>query len=184
MEYDFAQCFEKLSGVAHKVDSEKAAAEKIATICQEQDAKSIALAGLTESRVSQIEASCSGMTILKEPYASNELPGAIDKADLGITGIAFAMAQSGTMVEVTTNDANRLVSSLPRTHIGILQAEDIVDKYHDGSQRMREVTAQHESNLVITFISGPSRTGDIELILSLGVHGPASCHAVIIDNQN
>ncbi|NQU63998.1 MAG: lactate utilization protein [SAR324 cluster bacterium] len=181
MDFDFAKSFEKLSGVAHKVDSEKAAAEKIAIICQEQDAKCIALAGLSASLISQIEASCSNLMILKEPYRAEELPGAIDKADLGITGIAFAMAQSGTMVEVTTNDANRLVSSLPRTHIGVLQAADIVDKYHDGSQRMREVTAQHDSNLVITFISGPSRTGDIELILSLGVHGPASCHAVIID---
>ncbi|MFH2129661.1 MAG: lactate utilization protein [bacterium] len=184
MEFDFAKSFQKLSGVAHKVGSEKAAAEKIAAICQEKDAKCIALAGLPTSLVSLIEAACSDLTILKEPYRSEELPNAIDKADLGVTGIAFAMAQSGTMVEVTTNDASRLVSSLPKTHIGILQAEDIVDKYHDGSKRMREVTSQHDRNLVITFISGPSRTGDIELILSLGVHGPAACHAVIIDKQN
>jgi len=184
MEYEFAECFEKLSGVAHKVDSEKAAAEKIAAICQEQDARCIALAGLPDSLVSQIEGLCSDLTVLKEPYATNELPGAIDKADLGVTGIAFAMAQSGTMVEATTNDATRLVSSLPRTHIGILHAEDIVDKYHDGAARLREVTEKNDSNLVITFISGPSRTGDIELILSLGVHGPAACHAVIIDTQN
>jgi len=184
MDYDFAQSFEKLSGVAHKVDSEKAAAEKIATICQEQDAHCIALAGLPASLVSQIEACCSDLTILKEPYRSEELPGTIDKADLGVTGISFAMAQSGTMVEVTTNDATRLVSSLPKTHIGILQAEDIVDKYHDGAERIREVSDRDDRNLVITFISGPSRTGDIELILSLGVHGPAACHAVIIDKQN
>ena len=182
MEFDFAESFEKLSGVTHRVDSEKAAAEKIASVCQEQDAKCIALAGLPESMISLIEASCSNMTIIKEPYAADALPGTIDKADIGVTGIAFAMAQSGTMVEVTTNDATRLVSSLPRTHIGVLQAENIVNAYHDGAELIRKVTEEYDNNLVITFISGPSRTGDIELILSLGVHGPAAAHAVIIEN--
>ena len=184
MDYDFARCFEKLSGIVHTVDSDQAAAKEIAAICQSHNAHCIALAGLSDSMITHIETACSDLEIVKEPYLSKDLPAAIDNAEVGVTGISFAMAQSGTMVEVSTNDATRLVSSLPSTYIGVFRVEDIVDKYHDGGDRIREIASQHDSNLVISFISGPSRTADIELKLTLGVHGPEEAHAVIIDTQS
>ena len=121
-----------------------------------------------------------GFSLMKKKTASFTLPGAIDRVDVGVTGIDFAIAQSGTLVETASNDAVRLVSGLPRTYIGVLRAEDIVDKFHDGAARIRRIVQQHDQNLVISFISGPSRTGDIELKLTLGVHGPEEAHAVII----
>jgi L-lactate dehydrogenase complex protein LldG len=182
MDYHFTQRFEKLSGIAHTVTSESAAAEKIAAICKEKKAACLALAGLSPKLIEEIESSCgSELTILKEPYQASDLPGAIDKADIGVTGISFAIAQSGTLVEVSTNDATRLVSSLPETYIGVMRAEDIIDKYHDGGERVRQIISQHDRNLVVSFISGPSRTGDIELKLTLGVHGPEEAHAIIIE---
>jgi L-lactate dehydrogenase complex protein LldG len=179
-QFDFAESFGKLSGVAHRVASETAAAEAIVSIFKTKQARCVAMAGLPASLVAAIEKGCDGITVLKEPFPADELPDAIDKADVGVTGIAFAIAQSGTMAETSTNDAIRLVSGLPRTYIGVLRAEDIVDKFHDGAERVRRIIQQHDRNIVISFISGPSRTGDIELILTLGVHGPAEAHAVII----
>ena len=84
-------------------------------------------------------------------------------------------------MEVATNDAVRLVSALPRTYIGVLRQRDIVDRYADAAARVRSIVALHDRHLVISFISGPSRTGDIELKLTLGVHGPEQAHAVIIN---
>jgi L-lactate dehydrogenase complex protein LldG len=179
-QFDFAESFGKLSGVAHMAPSETAAAEAIVTIFKTKQARCVALAGLPASLLAAIEKGCDGITVLKEPFPADELPGAIDRADVGVTGITFAIAQSGTLVETSTNDAVRLVSSLPRTYIGVLRAEDIVDKFHDGAQRIRRIVQQHDRNLVLSFISGPSRTGDIELKLTLGVHGPEEAHAVII----
>lgn len=181
-QFDFVENFGKLSGVVHNVASEEAAAEEIVSIVKSKHARCVALAGLAESLVTAIEERCDGMTVLKEPYAADALPGAIDKADVGVTGVAFAIAQSGTLVETAANDAVRLVSGLPRTYIGVLRAADIVDKFHEGAARVRQIVQQHDRNLVISFISGPSRTGDIELKLTLGVHGPEEAHAVIIDN--
>jgi L-lactate dehydrogenase complex protein LldG len=109
------------------------------------------------------------------------MPDAIAAAEVGITGIAFGIAQTGTLVEVSTNDAVRLVSALPRTYIGVLRRRDIVDRYTDAAARVRSIVALHDRHLVISFISGPSRTGDIELKLTLGVHGPEQAHAVIIN---
>jgi hypothetical protein len=123
MTYDFATRFEKLSGIVHRVGTEAAAAATIADICQRRQAGCIALAGLAPAMVGLIEESCTQacpeLSVLTEPYASAALPLAIDRADVGVTGIAFAIAQSGTMVEVADNDATRLVSSLaPRPYRG------------------------------------------------------------------
>jgi L-lactate dehydrogenase complex protein LldG len=182
IKFDFAKCFEKLSGVAHAVPSEQAAVDEILSIITSKDAKCIALANLPESLVTALEERCNGIRVLKEPYPADALPGAIDEADVGVTGIAFAIAQSGTLVELATNDAIRLVSALPPTYIGILHAADIVNRFEEGSARIRDIVRNHDENLVISFISGPSRTGDIELKLTLGVHGPGEAHAVVIDN--
>jgi L-lactate dehydrogenase complex protein LldG len=181
-QFDFAANFGKLSGVAHQVASEGAAAEAILSIFKAKQARCVALAGLPASLVAAIEGGCEGITVLKEPYPADTLPGAIDEADVGVTGIEFAIAQSGTLVEAATNDAVRLVSSLPRTYIGVLRAEDVVDRFYDAAARVRRIVQSHERNLVISFISGPSRTGDIELKLTLGVHGPEDAHAVLIES--
>jgi L-lactate dehydrogenase complex protein LldG len=181
-QFDFAECFAKLSGIAHTVPSETAAAEKIISIFKAKKARCVALAGLSTAMLATIEKGCQGIAVLKEPYVADALPGAIDKADVGVTGIEFAIAQSGTLVEVATDDAVRLVSGLPRTYIGVLRRRDIVDKFHDGAARIRQIVRQHDRNLMLSFISGPSRTGDIELKLTLGVHGPEEAHAVIVED--
>ena len=180
MDFNFAQRFEKLSGITHSLASEEDAAIKIAELCRTKNVRSIALAGLSDSMTSLITGKCTEIEILKEPYSSLSLPQAIDHVDIGITGISFAIAQSGTMVEISTDDVTRLISGLPNTHIGILYAGDIIDSYYDGAALIREIVKHHDRNLVISFISGPSRTGDIELKLTLGVHGPEEAHAVII----
>jgi L-lactate dehydrogenase complex protein LldG len=64
--------------------------------------------------------------------------------------------------------------------MSVLHAEEIVERFDEGAARIREIVQQHDGNLVISFISGPSRTGDIELKLTLGVHGPEEAHAVVI----
>ncbi len=178
--FDFAESFEQLAGVAHAVPTEAAAAQAIIDIFKSKNARCVALAGLPPSLASAIEEGCDDIKVLKAPFAADSLPGAIDEADVGVTGIAFAIAQSGTLVETATDDAVRLVSSLPRTYVGVLQAGDIVDRYEQGAARIRQIVQQHDGNLAISFISGPSRTGDIELKLTLGVHGPEEAHAVVI----
>jgi len=88
------------------------------------------------------------------------------------------------LVEISTDDVVRLVSGLPCAYIGVLHAVDIVNRFEEGPARIRDIVKQHDENLVISFISGPSRTGDIELKLTLGVHGPGEAHVVIIGNQS
>jgi len=184
MAYQFSENFEKLHGISHRVASSSEAVDTIAAICRQKQARCIALAGLPETVIAQLESACGAdIEILKEPYPAASLPLAIDRADIGVTGMAFAIAQSGTMVEVCDNDAVRLVSSLPATHIGLLHEADIIDSYFESSGAIREIINRHGDDVVISFISGPSRTGDIELKLTLGVHGPEEAHAIIISGE-
>lgn len=177
----FTQAFENVSGMAHVARRMEDVPAIIAKIAGERHVSCLALANLSEGLVAAIEANCGGsLRIIKEPFSATALPALIDQAQAGVTGMGFGIAQTGTLVEIATNDAVRLVSALPRTHIGIVRATDLVDRYEEAAPRIRELFNAHPAHCVVSFLSGPSRTGDIELKLTLGVHGPESAHAIIL----
>ncbi|GAC1361729.1 MAG: lactate utilization protein [Herpetosiphon sp.] len=99
-----------------------------------------------------------------------------------ITGADAAIAESGTMLVVSGNGRGRLASLLPPMHIAILPADRIRRTLPDAFDRLREEFGlglfKDHSN--ITLITGPSRTADIELSLTLGVHGPRDIHAIVV----
>lgn len=180
----FKERYESLAGKVHMVPDAAGAAAVIMTLLQDAGATRIALAALPHEIADAVaaDASALGIEVLREPFSSSDLPREIDRVQVGVTGAAFAIAQSGTLAEVAANDAVRLVSSLPRTHIGIVRAADVVDRFEEAAPRLRSLFLEHDGACAVSFISGPSRTGDIELILTLGIHGPESAHAIIVDS--
>lgn len=106
----------------------------------------------------------------------------LERAEVGITGVDSAVAESGSMILLSGPGRPRLASLLPPVHIALLPAERIVRTLPQAFDRLRaehgEALFGARSNLVI--ITGPSRTADIELSLTLGVHGPRQVHAVVI----
>lgn len=178
----FAQQYESLKGQTHFVTSYEEAAAVATAICREKHAKCLALGETSAEFSASLAENCrvDEVEILSPPYASKDLPFAIDRADVGISECAFAIVQTGTLVEIATDDAYRLVSSLPSTHIAILREEELVERLFDASARLRLIFEEHDKNCVVSFISGPSRTGDIELKLTLGVHGPREAHVIVV----
>lgn len=177
--------FQDLKGIVHSAGSWEEAARQVGEICEAAEAERVAVARAPDPFQEALGRWCgeSGTLLLRPPYASGTLPGAIDAAEVGITGIDFAIARTGTLVEVALDDATRLVSSLPRTHIGLVSARDLVEDLDDAAPKLREIFAEHPKNCVVSFLSGPSRTGDIEMRLTLGVHGPASAHVIILSEE-
>lgn len=106
-------------------------------------------------------------------------------ADVGITGANFAMADSGTLAIITNEGNDRLVATLPPVHIAILGIEKIVADLDDANAILKilskSATGQQQS-VYVSYITGPSRTADIELSLTIGVHGPQEVHIVLLDN--
>ncbi len=106
------------------------------------------------------------------------------QADLGILGVTYAIAETGTLALAAHAGQMRGVSLLPPVHIAVAHSEQIVATLVDCLARLQAAgdDLQHNLTSCISFITGPSRTGDIELNLVVGVHGPGELHLVILDN--
>ena len=179
----FEHSFTTLRGHVHRAASWDEAARILISICEAKNAACIVTAQLPKPLEQALDRAQrpASLQILRPPYSTAELPGAIDRAQVGSTGMDFAIAETGTLVEVSRNDATRLCSGLPRTHVGVVSAREIVATLKDASPRLRKIFADNPSDCVASFLSGPSRTGDIELRLTLGVHGPEDVHALLLD---
>ncbi len=95
--------------------------------------------------------------------------------DVGITGVQWGIAETGTLVLDSSNERNRLLSLIPPIHVALLQRRDL-------RSTAAAVFAEAHQRLgsALTFITGPSRTSDIELIPVIGVHGPQQLHVIIL----
>jgi len=179
----FEQAFTKLKGHVHHAATWDEAARILLAICASANATCFVTAQLPPPLMRALDQTPrpEGLQILRPPYITSELPAAIDRAQVGSTGMDFAIAETGTLVEISRNDATRLCSGLPRTHVGVVSAREIVATLKDASPRLRKSFADNPTDCVASFLSGPSRTGDIELRLTLGVHGPEHVHALLLD---
>jgi L-lactate dehydrogenase complex protein LldG len=110
--------------------------------------------------------------------ARHERLAALAAIGSGLTGTFGAIAESGSVVVVSGPGRSRLASLLPPVHIAIVRRDTICPTLPDFLQQHPRIGDQG-SNLV--FISGPSRTADIEMTLTRGVHGPGEVHAVLLD---
>jgi L-lactate dehydrogenase complex protein LldG len=101
-------------------------------------------------------------------------------ASLGVTSADYAIAATGTLVLVSGGEQHRLISLVPPVHVCVLDSARILVDLTDLFSR---ASTDHYSRpvppLAMTFITGPSRTADIELSLTLGVHGPRELHVLI-----
>ena len=178
----FRERFEAVRGHVHIVENAETAASVILDILTAEKAWKVATAQLPQTLQETLENKCktAEIDIDKPPYSFEDLPDIIDRVDVGIVGADFAVAESGTLAEIALDDATRLTSSLPRVYIGVTHANDLIGTLMEAPPKMREVFLQNDKNCVISFISGPSRTADIEMRLTLGVHGPEIAHAVMI----
>jgi L-lactate dehydrogenase complex protein LldG len=108
-------------------------------------------------------------------------PVAVDaaaQADLGVTGAVAAIASTGSVVLDCARAGSRVGGLLPRVHLCVVDAAAIVLTPSEVLRPLGAAPDRLPSNLVL--VSGPSRTGDIEQILTLGVHGPTALRIVVL----
>jgi L-lactate dehydrogenase complex protein LldG len=92
---------------------------------------------------------------------------------------AFAgIAETGTLMLISGAETPSTLNFLPDTHVVVLKAGQVVPTYEEGWTRLR---ARGEMPRTVNFITGPSRTGDIEQRIQLGAHGPRRLHIVLVD---
>ena len=99
---------------------------------------------------------------------------ALAGAGAGVTGSIFGLAATGTVGVTCGPGAPRAVSLLPPAHVCLLRAADLVEDLAEALGRLSFLPS------ALTWVSGPSRSADLEMTLTLGVHGPASLDVVIL----
>lgn len=122
---------------------------------------------------------------LVDPAPRARLRAALAEADLGVTGADYAVAETGTLLLISGEGRSRLVSLLPRIHVALIRKEHLVPAMRD-MQAILEV--EHRDGRAndascLNFITGPSRSADIEFVLARGVHGPGEVHVILIAGQ-
>jgi L-lactate dehydrogenase complex protein LldF len=106
------------------------------------------------------------------------LPGADPTAQAGITGAICAVAETGTLVLPGGPGRPQSASLLPELHIAVLNQETVFGSLEE-ALRLPEIC--HAPTVVL--VSGPSRTADIEMTLTIGVHGPGQVHVFLVDQK-
>ena len=105
---------------------------------------------------------------------------AVDADQTGISGCFCAIAETGTLLLLSGPQTPASVSLLPETHIAVVPVGRIVATMEDAFALLR---AEHGGlPRAVNFISGPSRTGDIEQTIVLGAHGPCRVHLILVES--
>jgi iron-sulfur cluster protein len=106
-------------------------------------------------------------------------------ATVGISGANMAIAETGTIVLVTNEGNADLTTTLPPVHIALFGIDKVVATLDDAVAVLRMLPRSGTGQIIssyVNWITGPSRSADIEQSLTIGVHGPREMHCVIIDN--
>lgn len=155
-----------------RVGDEAALVEKVVAIIAEVNAKRVLIAPESFPARAQIVAKLREQSLeLLDPENKQQA----FEADVGITGVASAVAETGSIHMTSGGQRRRLASLAAPCHIAIVRADQILPDLLDWAARPCDGRPACE-----VLVSGPSKTADIELALVIGVHGPRAEHILIL----
>ena len=134
-----------------------------------------------EAAAAQVHAVPDEAAAAKEVEAIRAEKGA-DGGAVGVVRAAKGIAQTGTCIVVADDEALRLETMLPEVSVILLDRADILPDLPSAAPFLREQQTQGRASYV-SFITGPSRTADIERVSAIGVHGPLELHIVLIGGR-
>lgn len=142
--------------------------------------KILAAPDLADEDFAALSAACAEQGIAcRRDGLRNHLAG----IDVGLTTARLGVAASGTCLAVGDNEDTRLAGMISEIHILILPASRIYPDLPSVAGELRERMAERPGSYTV-FITGPSRTADIERVGAVGVHGPLELHIVLLEDAH
>lgn len=167
----FLSEIKKLSGVGQRLLSSEID-NGLKTLVQEQNIRKATVWETPQLRRSGVTEILNSLGVdLVSPNANKH---AMALCDLGITEADYFLPETGTLVLKSSADRPRAVSLLPRVHLAIVRPDMLRADMH-------QVFAEAKAHHYLVFITGPSRTADIELTVTLGVHGPRNLYVWMLE---
>ena len=184
--------FERVAGVYHRVSRVGEVPDVIGRIARERSGRRAVAWHPAALGVDWIEAlSAQGLDTVAMPSAGVEpaaerqaLRDVIAAADVGVTGVDLAIAETGSLVLRSGSGRPRSTSLLPPYHVAVFDRGALVESLAQVGvflEAWHEEPSEVWRGGVINVITGPSRTADIELTLTRGVHGPKEVHAIFVE---
>ena len=167
----FFSRIEELAGKTYRAESPEDARDYVARVTGGRSAVASNAPILAECGITGLAGVRYGF------HGEPELREACSTAEFGITGADYALADTGSLVMLSSADEARMVSLLPPVHIAIVGKVRLLTGLDELFTVLPDPASQTSSMVVIT---GPSRTADIEQFLIRGVHGPGEIHVVLI----
>jgi L-lactate dehydrogenase complex protein LldG len=172
----FRSTLERVGGRVERLASLEASLARVAELVRERGARRIALSDAPE--LARLHAELGPGRELSGPASPRAQ---LLAAELGVTLAQWGIAETGTLVLESARERHRLVSLLPPVHVALVPARALLGTLGEALAAVRASSGAPASR-TITFVTGPSRTADIELTLVVGVHGPRELHVLVHDS--
>ena len=175
----FMERLTEAEGVAHRVSGLDEARVRAVELARRYDAKTFMSwdglgtldAALAAADLRRVDGTVPADDRLSQQSGYSDL-------DLGITGAEAGFAESGTVVLRSGPGRPRMASLIPLVHVALLRVGDL----HRSLSHWAETHATGIADAAnVVFITGPSKTGDIEQHINVGVHGPRYVHIILLD---
>jgi len=143
-------------------------------LCTDKQAKIIAAPGLPPEQMATLSDLCDAQGIR---LIGNHLRDHLAGIDIGLTYANFGIADTGTLVIESSSEETRLATMISEIHVAVLPRSRLRASSYDVEADLHDTMGQAPN--YTAFITGASRTADIERVLALGVHGPLELHILI-----
>ena len=184
----FQREFERVGGVLHRVRHAAAVPAVVARLARERQASAVltwhasALGFDPAPGLAAESLACHAMPLAVPDLAERRRLREVAAATpLGLTGVDLALAETGTMILRSGPGTPRSTSLLPACHVAVFDRTALVETLAQVGVFLEAWHAGEAPGAGINFITGPSRTADIELTLTRGVHGPKEVHAIFVE---
>jgi L-lactate dehydrogenase complex protein LldG len=147
-------------------------------LCQLKQPKLMAAPGLDPESLETLAALCRqrGIELIHQPLRQH-----LAGIDIGFTVVDYGIAETGTLVLDSSSEDLRLATMVSEVHVAVLPLSKLKATALDLENELRAMMAQPPNYLA--FITGASRTADIERVLALGVHGPLEVHILLWEDR-
>ncbi len=189
----------KVAGIAHRAANRQGLEEILKTILSQANATSVVLSRnplLAELSLEPLLRAWGKGISVWQPSEAGDAPVAGDDslkgfaeasfaATVGITGVDFALAETGSLVVTSWTEGAQLTSLAPPVHVALYRRSQLVASLDEvlGRLPVARTPEQAVQGRSVVFITGTSRTADIEQILIRGVHGPGEVHAILVEAE-
>ncbi len=175
-----------------RVDSAEAAGDYIMDVAREIEARSLVYSlhqvvrsalrpgALSEAGMEAVPIALGHESEERDAVELADLKGIMERSDIGVTGVDYAISETGTCVIIPRAGVSRLVSLLPPMHIALVERGQVLPSLDELFTLRRNDFVNGDLGSYMNLITGPSRSADIEYKLITGVHGPGEVHMVLI----